>query len=123
MYGDNRKDLDEKYKAYLLSDAWRTLARERLEIDGYTCQCCGCRGTAENPLQVHHLSYKHLFNEDVYADLVSLCKLCHKGIHTMMKRTTSPNGKRGWSNSDYVPQVHVFDLGSNPEIGKEGSNE
>ena len=41
-------------------------------IDKYECQCCGCRGTVANPLEVHHLSYGHLYHEEtrIYEDLV-----------------------------------------------------
>ena len=99
----------EQYKRYLSSDRWRCIAQDRMEIDGYRCQCCGTAGTANNRLEVHHLTYKHLFTEEhyIYEDLVTLCHVCHTGVHRMMNRVTSPDGRRGWSEAAGVPQIHV----------------
>ena len=54
---------NEQYLKYLQTDEWKAIAKKRMEIDKYTCQCCGCKGTAQNPLEVHHLSYKYLYCE------------------------------------------------------------
>ena len=99
------------YVAYLKSDKWRRIARARLEIDGYTCQGCGCNGTAVNPLEVHHVSYRHLYEEEkwIYEDLVCLCHVCHKLIHRVMNRQTSKDGRRGWKDGN-IPQVHAYNL-------------
>lgn len=98
----------EQYAMYLLSDQWKALAQKRLEIDGYRCQLCGSDGTRENPIQVHHLSYRNIGHEDVYTDLVSCCASCHKGIHRLMGRITDPAGGRMWDKS--TPRVHVYTL-------------
>ena len=75
---------------YLKSDKWKAIAHERMKIDKYTCQMCGCRGTTTNPLEVHHLSYKHLYVEkydafeiDKYAIKVSeknYPQIVHHGV-------------------------------------------
>lgn len=103
----------EKYREYLQSEQWKRIAEQRMRIDGYVCQCCGCRGTQANPLEVHHLSYRHIGDEAgrVYEDLVTLCRACHKGLHNTMNRVTDRNGRRGWKDSGNVPQVHVFTVG------------
>lgn len=103
---------NEKYKRYLQSDKWHWIANKRMEIDGYCCTACGCRGTTNNPLEVHHLSYKNLYHEEtrIYEDLVTLCHVCHKQLHNIMNRTTSNTGRRGWSNNTTIPQVHVFNV-------------
>ena len=48
---------NKQYLEYLKSAKWRELAEQRMKIDDYKCAMCGCRGTAKNPLEVHHISY------------------------------------------------------------------
>ena len=76
----------EDYIIYLQSDEWKSRARRRLEIDEYTCQYCGSElqsmsGITHIP-NIHHLHYRTLRNENVYTDLVSLCKHCHLDLHS-----------------------------------------
>lgn len=107
---------NERYRKYLQSDKWKSIAKRRMEIDGYRCCMCGCAGTTNNPLSVHHLSYRSLYAEDkrIFQDLETLCFCCHKQIHKAMERTTSADGRRGWKDAR-IPQIHVFNLGG--EIG------
>lgn len=98
-----------EYLRYLSSDRWRKKAGERLKIDHFRCCMCGTMGTAINDLEVHHVSYRNIYNEDPYTDLVSLCRICHKSIHKMMERVTSPDGRRGWK-SERIPDIHVFNI-------------
>jgi len=107
---DNKKYLD-----YLKTEKWKLIATKRMQIDNFKCQCCGCKGTAQNPLEVHHLSYKYLYQEEnrIYEDLVTLCHSCHKGLHSIMNRTTSSTGRRGWKDSTYIPKVYVSCLDGN----------
>ena len=65
-----------KYYDYIKSDEWKAKRLEAQKRDGYQCQMCG---TAMN-LIVHHITYDRLGNEDL-ADLVTLCKNCHKRVH------------------------------------------
>jgi 5-methylcytosine-specific restriction endonuclease McrA len=99
-----------EYYDYLESEEWKSKAAERLKIDGYTCQGCGCRGTNDNRLQIHHLTYRNVGHESVYADLVSLCRNCHIRIHNIMNRVTDENGRRGWNDIEQVPKIHIFTL-------------
>lgn len=101
---------DEEYNEYLKSDRWKKKAEERIKIDNYRCQGCGCCGTIENPLEVHHLSYTDLGNEDVYTQLVTCCHCCHKNLHKVMERITNSDGRRGWKDSPRVPQLHVYNV-------------
>lgn len=105
--GDNTR-----YLEYLKSDKWKAIAHERMKIDKYTCQMCGCRGTTTNPLEVHHLSYKHLYNEQnrIYEDLITLCHLDHRGIHKAMERVTNADGRQGWKSNPRIPTVHAFNI-------------
>ena len=61
------------YMEYMASDVWDKKRRRILKRDDYTCQ--HCRAT-NKPLDVHHLTYKHLFKEPL-KDLISLCRDCH----------------------------------------------
>lgn len=103
---------NQKYAEYLKSPAWARIARRRMEIDGYECCMCGSRGTASNQLEVHHISYAHLFDEEnrIYQDLETVCHACHKSIHRAMERVTGPDGRRGWKDNPRIPKIHVFTI-------------
>jgi 5-methylcytosine-specific restriction endonuclease McrA len=108
---------NEEYTEYLKSPQWKRIAHRRMEIDGFKCVACESLGTANNPLEVHHLSYRYLGNEEsrIYEDLVTLCHVCHKTIHNTMNRTTSPSGRRGWKDNGCIPKLVVFDLSEQRE--------
>lgn len=103
---------NQQYMDYLKSDKWKKIAQKRMEIDHYRCTCCGCMGTQSNKLEVHHLSYKYIYEEEkrVYQDLVTLCHRCHKGLHNIMNRVTDESGRRGWRDNTHIPDIHVFTL-------------
>lgn len=103
---------NEEYIQYLQSDKWKSIAAERMKIDGYRCQACGCKGTMTNALEIHHLSYKFLGQEEkrIFQDLVTLCHSCHKNVHAMMNRVTDAGGRRGWKDNRAIPSVHVYTL-------------
>lgn len=64
------------YKEYLMSPEWQKKRSERLRLDQYKCQKCG----RPMDLQVHHLNYDHVGNENIYIDLITLCKYCHRDL-------------------------------------------
>lgn len=64
------------YYEYLKTPEWQRKRSERLQIDHFKCQKCG----RPMDLQVHHLNYDNIGNENVYTDLITLCKYCHKII-------------------------------------------
>lgn len=66
-------------RVYLSSDAWDSKRKQRLAIDNYTCQGCGCK----KPLEVHHITYINIFREEM-RDLVSVCRGCHQNIHDVL---------------------------------------
>ena len=98
----------DQYSVYLLSPEWKQVAERRKAIDKYRCCMCGSRGTMNNPLEVHHVTYRSVGNENVYADLMTLCRSCHRSIHTAMSRITDENGRRGWKDSLPISN-HVID--------------
>lgn len=110
----NEQD-NSRYQEYLKSEKWQRIAYKRMQIDNFECQGCGCRGTSQNELEVHHLRYRDvLYHEDecdyIYTQLVTLCRSCHKNLHHIMERVTSADGRRGWLSDSRVPDVHVFNL-------------
>lgn len=68
-----------EYATYLDSPEWFAKRDLVLERDNHLCQaqCDGCTKRANH---VHHLTYKHLFNEPLF-DLVSVCRSCHNKVH------------------------------------------
>ena len=65
-----------RYRKYLRSDKWKRKRNERLVIDKCRCQECGIQSN----LQIHHLTYKNVFNENM-EDLTTLCIDCHQKKH------------------------------------------
>ena len=72
--------IDLTYEQYLKTEKWKALKRERLEIDSYTCQQCGCDVDYYSS-HCHHITYKNLYNENVNTQLTTLCKECHNMVH------------------------------------------
>lgn len=68
-----------EYAAYLESPEWFAKRDLVLKRDQNLCQaqCGGCTTRADH---VHHLTYKHLFNEPLF-DLVAVCRSCHNAVH------------------------------------------
>jgi hypothetical protein len=71
------------YKEYLRSAAWKAKKTILFRFFGHRCERCRAKGPE---IQVHHVSYKRLFNETV-EDLLIVCGPCHLIIHG------STNGK------------------------------
>jgi 5-methylcytosine-specific restriction endonuclease McrA len=82
----NEKDVrhSEYYINYLKSDTWRQRRLAKLEQSGFRCKRCGER----NNLEVHHLNYKRLGNEDP-SDLIVLCQSCHWAANVDRKEKSS----------------------------------
>lgn len=70
-------DLKSEYYAYLDSPEWKRKREQRLEIDGHKCVLCGATERQGSTLNVHHLTYDNMYQEDVQHDLVTLCRTCH----------------------------------------------
>ena len=76
----------QKYKEYIKSDVWKQKCKQRLEIHGHKCEMCDRHEKNSKGLQIHHISYKHLCNEDVGDDAICLCGRCHILIHRYYDR-------------------------------------
>ena len=66
----------KSYASYLSSTTWLELRALILKRDGF--KCCSCGSSYE--LQVHHITYKDIYNEKP-EQLVTLCKTCHTKLH------------------------------------------
>lgn len=103
-----------EYQLYLQSEAWNQKKHQRMAIDNYTCQACGCRGTSRNPLEIHHLTYTRIGSEDLYTDLVTVCRSCHTTIHSLMNRITGfysdGSPRHGWKDNSQIGKYmqHVY---------------
>ena len=75
----------DEYKKYMKSEKWQDKKQQRIEIDG---MCCMCHRPLDKikSVQVHHITYKNLGNENVLTDICTLCGSCHKKIHNLYNR-------------------------------------
>ena len=83
-------DINQKLK-YMKSDEWKQKRLLVLARDNHKCVICG----SDSNLEVHHTSYKTLYNEDLN-DLVTLCRYHHHlqheyyGINNIHNKTLLP---------------------------------
>ncbi len=75
----------QEYKAYMRSNEWKVKKRERIAID-QGCVMCGRPLDKIRSIQVHHITYQRLGNENVLTDLCTLCGSCHKKLHNFYNR-------------------------------------
>jgi len=75
-FRSNRGVEPKDYKEYLLSKKWSWYRIKILKRDNFQCSECESK---EN-LNVHHLTYRNLGNEQM-KDLITLCNKCHKKAH------------------------------------------
>lgn len=66
----------QAYDDYLNSSKWRAFRLEALNHFGNRCGLCDADGT----LDLHHKTYKNFMNE-TFADVIPLCRKCHKRHH------------------------------------------
>ena len=84
------------YASYIGSPAWRIKRAARLQRDGGKCVVCGARA-----VNVHHITYENLGDENVRRDLVSVCRACHTRLDAieraerLERRSTKQEGKMG----------------------------
>jgi len=79
------------YQRYIKSIKWKSKA-ERWKLETGKCERCG--GT--DRLEVHHLHYRTLANEQ-RADVQVLCRSCHADIHESERENAAYwRGYRTW---------------------------
>lgn len=65
----------DEYTEYLNSEEWQKKRKLVLDRDKFICQA-RMNGCIKNATHVHHLTYKHRFNEPLF-DLIAVCEFCH----------------------------------------------
>lgn len=78
-----RQQMNERYKNYLKSVDWEHKRKEKRR-EHNRCGICA----AENPLDVHHLSYRADLTAVEQLDLRVLCRRCHDLAHELMRAGT-----------------------------------
>ncbi len=68
--------LSEEYTKYLGSSEWKALRQKVFQRSNGICEGCADRKAT----QVHHLTYKHIFNEFLW-ELAAICDECHDRVH------------------------------------------
>ena|SRR6266542_2090390 len=63
------------HQTYLGTEQWQCRRREAIQRGKFRCANC----YKERRLQIHHLSYAHLGDEQP-SDIVALCRSCHERI-------------------------------------------
>lgn len=97
---------------------WEERRQLALEHGGFICESCGSTGI----LQIHHLSYAHLFNEP-NSDLMVLCNPCHKVCHGVefehQTRGMPPDEKRKATLKQCAKSHHIPKMTFRPpNLGK-----
>jgi len=69
--------MKKEYQEYLNSKEWKDKREERLQIDNYRCVIC----KSKYNLQIHHLTYERIKEENILTDLITLCGKCHQERH------------------------------------------
>ena len=64
------------YREYLQTPEWQERREQHLRSARYRCQVCN----SDSGLNVHHRSYDRR-GEEAWADLIVLCRVCHKTFH------------------------------------------
>lgn len=73
------------YQEYLLTTHWRNKRKLVATMADYRCEICKKKITSG--FHIHHLSYKHIGNEQT-KELMFLCPDCHTAIHS--KKSEKP---------------------------------
>ncbi len=74
----------KEYNDYIVSKEWYQLKIDILEKRGSCCERCN-KSKPYNILQLHHLTYERLFNEEPQ-DLILICPKCHRKEHDLHKK-------------------------------------
>lgn len=62
-------------------DDWKSLSQSIKAKHNNRCSKCGCVGSFDNPIQLHHLIPLSRGGRNVQANFVPLCSICHRRSH------------------------------------------
>lgn len=85
----------DTYQDYLASPEWQALRDAALKRDGARCQVCG----SSNEPHVHHWAYPDNLGGDSLENVVTLCAICHAGVHAHKKAKNA---------GEYINAVRAF---------------
>jgi 5-methylcytosine-specific restriction endonuclease McrA len=98
--------MTKQYKIYLQSPAWQqkrnaVIARSvagdtNANVHLGKCERCGYRPWRTGVLQVHHLTYEHIFAERL-DELILLCPHCHKELTAEQQKAKGSDTVAGLS--------------------------
>jgi len=71
-----------QYRAYLKSENWKRKKRQATYWHGKRCVLCGRKS-----IEIHHKTYRRLFEENARRDLAPLCRVHHQQMHDEARRT------------------------------------
>ena len=80
LAGDNNNRHEMPYAEYLMTGHWRRARAHAIQLAGSICTICSGKWR----LNVHHLHYNSLWNEQAN-DVVVLCETCHHLLHVETK--------------------------------------
>ena len=70
--------ITKRLRLQLDLNSLQLLRNSVLMRDGWRCQSCGSR----QGLEVHHITPRSKFGDDVEENLITLCWECHRRIHS-----------------------------------------
>ena len=73
----DKSEFKKEYHRYLKSSKWKGIRKEVI-AERILCERC----SSSESLQVHHKTYKNVFNEKM-EDLELLCRKCHREEHNL----------------------------------------
>jgi len=88
------------YRAYLRTPEWKAIKLEIHSLRNHKCERCD----STYRLEVHHKTYKNLFNESP-KDLELLCHNCHGKEHDKIKKHSNKKYKGKKRNKQYRGKV------------------
>lgn len=80
--------VDEIYKKYIVSPAWKAKRKQYFGIYGKICQAC----RTSKDIVLHHKTYDR-FRRELMVDLCGLCQQCHREVHKIQRKTNQPLAK------------------------------
>lgn len=87
------------YYEYIKSPEWHSLKIDIIQARGCKCERCNKKKHPAK-LQLHHLTYERLFNEESQ-DLMLVCRRCHMKEHGLIKKPVKKvKRKKGLSKRD-----------------------
>lgn len=113
-----RRKHSVKYLQYLRSVEWKKKRLQVFLIQGRFCKNCG----ETKSLEINHLHYRTLFNEDPAADLEVLCSHCHRKYHGRIFKDRKRKPRNFRKRAKKLHHIHSTAAITMDQYRKTGSN-